>query len=113
MKNSIQRLAANANWREFSDAPGVEYQTLRKHESGGLTLMLRFAPGSAYHAHRHPGGEEYFVVDGALEDLGKSWPKGSYLWHEPGSTHRPSSKSGAIVLVFLPEAIERLKNAGV
>jgi hypothetical protein len=43
-----------------------------------------------------------------LDDLGKSWPAGSYIWHPPGSSHRPASKAGAVVLVMLPQAIELL-----
>jgi hypothetical protein len=28
------------------------------------------------------------------------------VWHPPGSVHRPRSETGAVVLVFLREAIE-------
>jgi quercetin dioxygenase-like cupin family protein len=108
MNEPIQIVTPDKPWREFSDAPGVEYKTLRRHEGGGVTLLLRFAPGARYHTHRHPGGEEYYVLEGVLEDLGKSWPAGSYLWHPPGSVHRPSSRQGATVLVILPAAVEIL-----
>lgn len=93
-------------WREFPDAPGVSYKTLRKGDDGSLTLLLRFEPKAGYPAHRHPGGEEYFVLEGELQDLGKTWPAGSYIWHPPGSAHRPASAGGATVLVILPNAIE-------
>ena len=98
-------------WREFADAPGVSYKTLRKGGDGGLTLLLKFSPGAVYHAHRHPAGEEYFVIEGVLEDLGKSWPAGSYLWHPPQSTHKPRSSQGAVVLVMLPQPVELLGKA--
>ena len=108
MSESIQILAHERDWREFEDAHGVAYKTLRKHANGGLTILLKFEPAARYHAHRHPGGEEYYVLEGVLEDLGKSWPTGSYIWHPPGSAHRPSSKDGCVVLVVLPEAVELL-----
>lgn len=108
MSESIQIIAAKRDWREFGDTPGVRYKTLRKHANGGLTILLKFDAGARYHAHRHPGGEEYFVIEGVLEDLGKSWPAGSYIWHPPGSAHRPFSKEGCEVLVILPEAVELL-----
>lgn len=95
-------------WREFADAPGVSYKTLRKGEDGSLSILLKFAPGAKYLAHRHPGGEEYFVLEGALDDLGKSWPAGSYIWHPPQSAHRPSSANGAVVLVILQKPVELL-----
>lgn len=106
MEPAIQMVTTEREWREFSDAPGVSYKTLRKHENGGLTLLLNFAPGAMYHPHRHPGGEEYYVIEGALNDLGKEWPVGSYIWHPPGSVHRPFSDKGCVVLVFLPQAVE-------
>ncbi len=106
MFDAIQIQVEDREWREFSDSPGVYYKTLRKHESGGLTLLLKFAPGARYHAHRHPAGEEYYVLEGALDDLGRSWPAGSYIWHPAGSMHRPGSNAGCVVLVMLPEAIE-------
>lgn len=108
MGESIQILASEREWRQFADNPGVAYQTLRKHPNGGLTILLKFEPGARYHSHRHPGGEEYFVLEGELDDLGKSWPAGSYIWHPPGSTHRPASKAGCVVFVVLPEAVELL-----
>lgn len=93
-------------WKTF---PGtrVDYRVLRRHagDAGGLTLLLRFAPGSNYAAHEHPGGEEYYVLEGTLRDGGKDYPAGSYVWHPPGSVHRPSSATGCVVFVHLPAAV--------
>jgi len=46
------------------------------------------------------------VLDGELVDAGRAYGRGTYVWHPPGSVHRPSSKTGATVLVFLPAAVE-------
>lgn len=95
-------------WRPFPDAPLVEYKVLRRHATGGgLTLLLRFAPGAVYHAHRHPAGEEYLVLTGSLEDGGRTYHAGDYVYYPPGSAHRPASREGATLLVLLPAAIER------
>src|SRR5437016_2601022 len=60
---------AAMDWRDFDEAPGVAYKVLRTHKPGtGLTLMLRFAPNATYPAHRHPQGEEYYVLEGELVD---------------------------------------------
>jgi len=97
-------------WRAFDEAPGVSFRTLKTHRPGtGVTLMLRFAPGASYPAHRHPAGEEYFVLEGELLDAGKTYGAGTYVWHPPGSSHRPSSPQGAVVLIRLPEAIELVR----
>jgi len=96
-------------WRAFTDATGVEYKVLRRHAgAGGLTLLLRFAPGTSYHAHRHPAGEEYLVLAGSLEDGGRTYGAGDYVYYPPGSAHLPASREGATLLVLLPAAIERL-----
>jgi quercetin dioxygenase-like cupin family protein len=95
------------DWRPFDEAPGVSFRVLKTHRPGtGVTLMLRFDAGAAYPAHRHPEGEEYYVLDGELTDAGKSYGAGTYVYHPPGSVHRPSSGPGATVLVFLTAGIE-------
>lgn len=106
MSEAIQIQTEKIIWREFDDAQGVHFKVLRKHPNGGISILLKFDPGAKYHTHKHPDGEEYYVLEGMLEDLGKSWPKGSYIWHPEGSVHRPSSRDGCIVLVVLPKAIE-------
>ena len=47
-------------------------------------------------------------MNGELDDMGKHWPAGSYLWHPPKSAHKPASAKGAVVLVMLPKAVELL-----
>jgi len=93
-------------WKTFPDTR-VDYRVLRRHAgtAGGITLLLRFAPGADYAAHEHPGGEEYYVLEGTLRDGGRDWPAGSYVWHPPGSVHRPSSREGCVVFVHLPAAV--------
>jgi quercetin dioxygenase-like cupin family protein len=95
------------DWRPFDEAPGVSFKVLKTHKPGtGVTLLLRFDAGASYPAHRHPEGEQYYVLDGELVDAGRAYGPGTYVFHPPGSVHRPSSTSGATVLVFLPAAIE-------
>lgn len=95
-------------WREFEDAPGVRYKVLRHHEGRrGITLLLRFDPGAHYPTHRHPEGEEYFVLEGSLQDGGRSYGACTYVYQPPGSVHRPSSADGCTLLVTLPAHIER------
>jgi quercetin dioxygenase-like cupin family protein len=94
-------------WRAFDEAPGVSFRVLKTHPPGrGATLLLRFDAGSAYPAHRHPEGEEYYVLDGELVDGARRYAAGTYVWHPPGSVHAPRSDAGAVVLVFVPGGIE-------
>ena len=96
-------------WRDFAEAPGVRYKVLRHHAGRrGITLLLQFDAGAAYPTHRHPEGEEYFVLDGSVQDGGHSYGAHTFVYHPPGSAHRPASSTGCTLLVTLPAHIERL-----
>ncbi len=98
-------------WRE-SPHPGVRWKKLRYDaDSGHSAVLLRFKPGASYGAHRHPEGEQYLVLEGVLEDGGRSYGRGSYVYHAPGSVHRPTSKGGCLLFVLLPQPIEELDSA--
>ena len=74
-------------WRGTPYA-GVRWKKLAfDKESGRSAVILQFEPGAAYGTHRHPGGEEYLVLEGSLEDGGRTYGAGSYVYHPPGSAH--------------------------
>jgi anti-sigma factor ChrR (cupin superfamily) len=96
-------------WRD-SPYPGVQWKKLRfDADSGASAVLLRFEPGASYGAHRHPAGEEYLVLEGSLEDAGRTYGVGCYVHHPPGSAHKPSSRQGCLVFVILPRPIEDLE----
>ena len=98
-------------WRETS-YEGVRWKKLAfDRETGRSAVILEFDPGATYGAHRHPAGEEYLVLRGSLEDRGKTYGKGTYVHHPPGSAHRPASKEGCLIFVSLPKPIEDLDAA--
>jgi anti-sigma factor ChrR (cupin superfamily) len=95
-------------WRE-SPYSGVAWKKLEfDANTGRSAVLLRFGPGASYGAHRHPSGELYYVLDGSLEDGGRTWGRGTYVNHPPGSVHKPSSKEGCLLLVLLDSPIEDL-----
>ena len=99
--------SAGLPWHDFENAPGVRYKVLRHHEGRrGISLLLQFDPGAHYPAHRHPEGEEYYVLDGTLLDGGRLYGPHTYVYQPPGSVHRPSSPGGCVLLVVLPAHIE-------
>ena len=99
---------AELPWRP-SPYAGVEWKKLRYDPaSGASAVLLRFAPGATYGRHRHPAGEEYWVLEGSLEDGGRTWSAGSYVHHPPGSAHRPASAEGCLLYVTLGAPIEEL-----
>jgi len=71
-------------------------------------VLLRFQPGARYGRHRHPSGEQYLVLQGRLQDGGRTWGPMSYVHHAPGSVHEPRSDEGCLLFVSLPAPIEDL-----
>ena len=98
-------------WRE-TPYVGVTFKKLMfERETGRSAVLVKFEPGTRYGAHRHPEGEEYYVLEGSIEDGGKTWGKGTYVYHPPGSAHRPTSAEGCVVLITLPKSVEVLDEA--
>src|SRR6056297_140426 len=86
-----------------SPMPGVERKMLDRvgGEVARATSIVRYAPGSAFSAHTHDGGEEYLVLDGTFCDEHGAFPTGHYVRNPPTSSHTPSAPDGAIILVKL------------
>lgn len=86
-----------------SPAAGVERKMLDRigDEVARATTIVRFAPGSAFSAHTHDGGEEYLVLDGVFQDELGDFPKGTYVRNPPTSSHTPATEPGATILVKL------------
>ncbi len=70
-------------------------------EVARATSLVRYAPGTSFPSHKHPGGEEILVISGAFSDENGDYPTGWYLRNPPGSSHRPHSDPGALILVKL------------
>ena len=60
-------------------------------EHARATSLVRYAPGSVFPPHGHPGGEEILVLDGTFSDASGSYGAGWYLRNPPGSAHQPAS----------------------
>lgn len=70
-------------------------------EKARATSFVRYAPQSDFPYHRHPGGEEIFVLAGTFSADDKHYPAGWYLRNPPASGHRPYSDEGAMIFVKL------------
>lgn len=86
-----------------SPSAGVERKMLDRigDEVARATTIVRFAPGSAFSAHTHDGGEEYLVLDGTFQDEDGDFPVGAYVRNPPTTSHTPAAKDGATILVKL------------
>jgi len=94
--------AARADW-VASPMPGVDRKMLDRvgGEVARATSLVRYAPGSAFSAHTHGGGEEFLVLDGIFQDERGDYPAGTYVRNPPTSRHTPGSAEGCTILVKL------------
>ena len=83
-------------------------QVLRKRleligdaETGLVTSVVRYEPGSRFPEHSHPEGEEFFVLSGVFSDESGDHPAGSYVLNPPGTAHAPFSTEGCELFVKL------------
>ena len=70
-------------------------------ESGQVTSVVRYEPGSRFPAHDHPDGEEILVLEGVLSDEHGHWPAGTFLLNPEGFRHAPFSQPGCVLFVKL------------
>ena len=94
--------AAAADWIP-SPMAGVDRKPLDRigGEVARATSIVRYAPGSAFSAHVHTGGEEFLVLDGVFQDEHGDFPAGVYVRNPPTTRHTPSSAPGCTILVKL------------
>ncbi len=64
-----------------------------------MVALVRWAPGTVFQKHQHPGGEEILVLEGTLEDEDDHYPTGTWLRNPPGSRHTPFSLDGCLIYV--------------
>ena len=104
-----QRVAVDTARMEWSPSPSPGVWRKRLHrvgpaESGQVTSLVRYAPGSRFAAHDHPEGEEILVLEGVFSDEHGDWPAGTYLLNPEGFRHAPFSRDGCLIFVKLRQA---------
>lgn len=86
-----------------SPMKGVDRRMLDRigDEVARATTIVRYAPGSAFSAHTHTGGEEFLVLEGVFTDEHGDYPAGTYVRNPMGTSHTPSSAPGTTIFVKL------------
>ena len=84
-----------------SKYPGLQIKVLMEdRESGLLTALFRWAPGSRLPLHEHVEIEQTYVLEGSVEDDEGEVAAGNFVWRPAGSRHEARSANGALILAF-------------
>lgn len=96
----------NVKWRDFGT--GVRLGKLAKEGNTSLVLydVVSDVDIEAFMPHSHPGGETYLVLEGEVYDEDGTYPPGSIVWMDPGSTHTPRTKGQTLILVLWPDGVK-------
>jgi anti-sigma factor ChrR (cupin superfamily) len=103
------RVAVDTTAMDWTPSPSRTVWRKRVHlvgpaEAGQVTSVVRYEPGSTFHAHAHPGGEEILVLEGVFSDEHGDWPAGTYLLNPEGFRHAPFSRDGCVLFVKLRQS---------
>src|SRR5262249_21846219 len=96
---------ADMQWQQ-TRFPGCEVKTLLfDRESGLVTALMRFAPGTVLPDHEHLRIEPAYVLEGKLVDkegpaAGLEVKAGEFVWRECGSRHVAWTPEGGLMLAM-------------
>jgi quercetin dioxygenase-like cupin family protein len=97
----------DAEWMDLGR--GVAMAPLRIEGRGAGTAYLRFERGGTSPAHRHPAGEDLYVIRGRLRVGDLILEAQDFLHTPPGEAHDAEAHEETLVLVSVPEPIEFLE----
>ncbi|MCR4470436.1 cupin domain-containing protein [Burkholderia sp. SCN-KJ] len=81
--------------------PGIDMKILMEEpETGLLTALFRWQPGTRLPLHEHVEVEQTYVLKGSIVDDEGEVRAGDYVWRPKGNRHLARSPNGALVISF-------------
>ena len=81
--------------------PGIDMKVLMEDpDTGLLTALFRWQPGTALDLHEHVEVEQSYVLEGSIVDDEGEARAGDYVWRPRGNRHVARAPQGALVLSF-------------
>ena len=92
--------ADDVPWKP-TQVEGIEMKILMQDkDSGLLTALFRWKPGTELPLHEHVEVEQTFVLEGSIVDEEGEVTAGNYVWRPRGNRHIARAPHGALVLSF-------------
>lgn len=87
-------------WKPTPTA-GIDMKVLLEDpETGLLTALFRWQPGTELPIHEHVEIEQTFVLEGSIVDDEGEVTAGNYVWRPKGNRHVARAPNGALVISF-------------
>jgi anti-sigma factor ChrR (cupin superfamily) len=87
-------------WKE-TPTKGVHMKILlQDKDTGLLTALFRWAPGTELALHEHVEIEQTYVLEGSIVDDDGEVMAGNFVWRPQGHRHVARAPNGALVLAF-------------
>lgn len=81
--------------------PGIDMKILMQDEQSGLlTALFRWQPGTQLPLHEHVEVEQTYVLQGSIVDEEGEVREGGFVWRPRGNRHLARSPGGALVISF-------------
>lgn len=96
----LERVVVDCRSAEWFPATVKGIGVLPLHRFGSeFVSLVRYARGVQFVPHVHPGGEEIYVLEGAVEDDEGRYAASSWIRNPPLSQHAPFSLDGCLLYV--------------
>jgi anti-sigma factor ChrR (cupin superfamily) len=91
---------ASLPWKP-TPTPGIDMKVLMSFpETGLLTALFRWQPGTHLPLHEHVEVEQTYVLEGRIVDEEGEVRAGDFVWRPRGNRHLARAPDGALVLSF-------------
>ena len=81
--------------------PGIDMKVLMSFpETGLLTALFRWQPGTQLPLHEHVEVEQTYVLEGRIVDDEGEVRAGDFVWRPRGNRHLARAPDGALVISF-------------
>lgn len=91
---------ASLPWKP-TPTPGIDMKVLMSFpDSGLLTALFRWQPGTRLPLHEHVEVEQTFVLEGRIVDDEGEVRAGNFVWRPRGNRHLARAPDGALVISF-------------
>lgn len=93
-------IVADLPWKP-TPTPGIDMKILlQDKDTGLLTALFRWEPGTSLALHEHVEIEQTYVLEGSIVDDEGEVRAGDYVWRPKGNRHLARSPNGALVISF-------------